>query len=55
MDTKDRIEILKDRLNKLVANDKENIGAQRRIRREIRNLEKTLQEPQPVYAETTGE
>lgn len=55
MDTKNRIEILKDRLNKLVANDKENVGAQRRIRREIRNLEKSLQEAQPVCQETTRE
>ncbi len=50
MDAKDKIELLKDRLNKLTASEKENAGVQRKIRREIRNLEKTLpandQEPE---------
>ncbi len=50
MDTKTKIEILQKRLNILCIREKKNAGAQRKIRREIRNLEKTLgenpQEPQ---------
>lgn len=42
MDTQSKINLLKDRLNKLAYSEKENAGAQRKIRREIRNLEKTL-------------
>lgn len=42
MDAQNKIEILKDRLNKMAANEKENAGAQRKVQREIRNLEKTL-------------
>ncbi|MCD8012484.1 MAG: hypothetical protein LUG99_04825 [Lachnospiraceae bacterium] len=40
MKTEDKIALLKDRLHKLSVNGKENYGAQRRIQREIRNLEK---------------
>lgn len=40
MDTKTKIDILKARLQKLSSSEKDNSGVQRRIRREIRNLER---------------
>ncbi|MCD8215302.1 MAG: hypothetical protein LUC97_06660 [Clostridiales bacterium] len=44
MDTKTKIEILRKRLNILCTREKKNAGAQRKIRRENGNLEKTLGE-----------
>ena len=43
METEAKIRMLEDRLNKLMSNDKENQGVCRRIRRDIRNLEKKRQ------------
>lgn len=40
MNNQEKIQLLQDRLHKLEANSKENNGVQRRIRRDIRNLEK---------------
>lgn len=40
MNNQDKIQLLKKRLHDLEANGKENYGVQRRIRRDIRNLEK---------------
>lgn len=42
MDTQSKIALLENRLKKLTSNEKENNGAQRKIRREIRNLEKSI-------------
>lgn len=43
METEAKIRMLEDRLNKLMSSDKENQGVCRRIRRDIRNLEKKRQ------------
>ncbi len=42
MDTEIKIKQLKDKLHKLTFSEKENAGVQRKLRREIRNLEKVL-------------
>lgn len=45
MNNQEKIKLLEKRLRDLEANGKENNGVQRRIRRDIRNLEKkTMQE-----------
>lgn len=40
MNSQEKIQLLKTRLRNLEASEKENAGVQRRIRRDIRNLEK---------------
>lgn len=40
MNNQEKIQLLKDRLHNLETNNKENNGVQRRISRDIRNLEK---------------
>lgn len=42
MDTKAKIKLLESRLEVLTAREKENQGVCRRIRRDIRNLEKDM-------------
>lgn len=45
MNNQEKIKLLEKRLHDLEANGKENFGVQRRIRRDIRNLQrKTAQE-----------
>ena len=40
MNTTEKIKVLEERLQKLSSNEKENYGVCRKIRREIRNLQK---------------
>lgn len=42
MNDKEKLQLLKKRLHDLEVNQKENYGVQRRIRRDIRNLEKKM-------------
>lgn len=42
MNNQEKIELLKRRLHNLEVNNKDNNGVQRRIRRDIRNLEKKI-------------
>ena len=42
MNNQERLQFLKQRLHNLEVNKKENYGVQRRLRRDIRNLEKKM-------------
>lgn len=42
MNNQEKIQLLKNRLQELEASEKDNNGVQRRIRRDIRNLEKKV-------------
>ncbi len=42
MTTEERIKLMEDRLQKLESSEKENFGVCRRIKRDIRNLQKKI-------------
>ncbi len=52
MDAEHRIAMLNARLHKLMCREKANEWVQRKIRREIRKLEESLQNPQELCTET---